>query len=180
VALCRALPDRERGDSHLAEVPSGRLNVARTGRLTVQLPGKCHTILSKPQASPANCRVPQAPHCRLVQSCLVQKSNPSPPAPLLLCWPGCPSQALPRLLAQADSHWGPSGLRYRSHRTPVEQICWFVDLEEYCLTPQVVMTGSLNTLQHSWQHSFTDGCSANTSGSLRGGEKGAERAQGLV
>ena len=33
------------------------------------------------------------------------------------------------------------------------------------LTPQVVMTGSLKTLQHSWQHSFTDGGSANTWGS---------------
>lgn len=33
------------------------------------------------------------------------------------------------------------------------------------LTPHVVMTGSLKTLQHSWQHSFTDGCSANTWGS---------------
>lgn len=33
------------------------------------------------------------------------------------------------------------------------------------LTPQVVITGSLNTLQQSWQHSFTEGCSANTSGS---------------
>lgn len=33
------------------------------------------------------------------------------------------------------------------------------------LTPQVVITGSLNTLQHSWQHSFTESCSANTSGS---------------
>lgn len=33
------------------------------------------------------------------------------------------------------------------------------------LTPHVVITGSLNTLQQSWQHSFTEGCSANTSGS---------------
>lgn len=33
------------------------------------------------------------------------------------------------------------------------------------LTPHVVITGSLNTPQHSWQHSFTEGCSANTSGS---------------
>lgn len=32
-------------------------------------------------------------------------------------------------------------------------------------TPHVVMTGSLKTLQQSWQHSFTDGCSANTWGS---------------
>ncbi len=30
------------------------------------------------------------------------------------------------------------------------------------LTPHVVMTGSLKTLQHNWQHSFTDGCSAKT------------------
>lgn len=33
------------------------------------------------------------------------------------------------------------------------------------LTPHVVMTGSLKTLQHNWQHSFTDGCSAKTWGS---------------
>lgn len=33
------------------------------------------------------------------------------------------------------------------------------------LTPHVVITGSLNTLQQSWQQSFTEGCSANTSGS---------------
>lgn len=33
------------------------------------------------------------------------------------------------------------------------------------LTPHVVITGSLNTPQQSWQHSFTEGCSANTSGS---------------
>lgn len=33
------------------------------------------------------------------------------------------------------------------------------------LTPQVVMTGSLKTLQHNWQQSFTDGCSAKTWGS---------------
>lgn len=32
-------------------------------------------------------------------------------------------------------------------------------------TPHVVMTGSLKTLQHSWQQSFTEGCSANTWGS---------------
>lgn len=36
---------------------------------------------------------------------------------------------------------------------------------QHKLTPHVVMTGSLKTLQHSWQHSFTDGCSANTWGS---------------
>lgn len=35
------------------------------------------------------------------------------------------------------------------------------------LTPHVVMTGSLKTLQHNWQHSFTDGCSAKTWGSCR-------------
>ena len=33
------------------------------------------------------------------------------------------------------------------------------------LTPHVVITGSLKTLQHNWQHSFTDGCSAKTWGS---------------
>lgn len=33
------------------------------------------------------------------------------------------------------------------------------------LTPHVVMTGSLKTLQHNWQQSFTDGCSAKTWGS---------------
>lgn len=35
------------------------------------------------------------------------------------------------------------------------------------LTPQVVMTGSLKTLQHNWQHSFTEGCSAKTWGSCK-------------
>lgn len=35
------------------------------------------------------------------------------------------------------------------------------------LTPHVVITGSLNTLQHNWQHSFTEGCSAKTCGSCR-------------
>lgn len=35
------------------------------------------------------------------------------------------------------------------------------------LTPHVVMTGSLKTLQHNWQHSFTEGCSAKTWGSYR-------------
>lgn len=35
------------------------------------------------------------------------------------------------------------------------------------LTPHVVMTGSLKTLQHNWQHSFTDGCSAKTWGSYK-------------
>lgn len=29
------------------------------------------------------------------------------------------------------------------------------------------MTGSLKTLQHNWQHSFTEGCSANTWGSYK-------------
>lgn len=43
------------------------------------------------------------------------------------------------------------------------------------LTPQVVMTGSLNTLQHSWQHSFTEGCSANTCGSWEVKERKGER-----
>lgn len=44
------------------------------------------------------------------------------------------------------------------------------------LTPQVVMTGSLNTLQHSWQQSLTEGCSANTCGSwVRKESKGRER-----
>jgi hypothetical protein len=45
------------------------------------------------------------------------------------------------------------------------------------LTPQVVITGSLNTLQQSWQHSFTEGCSANTSGSCTKQGKGGVRGQ---
>lgn len=43
------------------------------------------------------------------------------------------------------------------------------------LTPQVVMTGSLNTLQHSWQQSLTEGCSANTCGSWVRKESKGER-----
>ncbi len=37
------------------------------------------------------------------------------------------------------------------------------------------MTGSLNTLQHSWQQSLTEGCSANTCGSWEVKKKKKER-----
>lgn len=75
-----------------------------------------------------------------------------------------PQPGTASLLTQAGSRWGPSA---RARLQVTQDICGAQarDLEEGRLTPQVVMTGSLNTLQHSWQHSFTDGCSANTSGS---------------
>lgn len=48
-------------------------------------------------------------------------------------------------------------------------------LQNVC--PHVVITGSLNTLQHSWQHSFTEGCSANTSGSGSSSSSGSENVE---
>lgn len=44
---------------------------------------------------------------------------------------------------------------------------WMAERLKLKLTPHVVMTGSLKTLQHNWQQSFTDGCSAKTWGSCR-------------
>lgn len=49
-----------------------------------------------------------------------------------------------------------------THRTAESQE---LGVRVYVLTPHVVITGSLNTLQQSWQQSFTEGCSANTNGS---------------
>lgn len=62
------------------------------------------------------------------------------------------SQLRTRSKASSERHWPEEYLGLGSKR-----VC--------DLTPQVVITGSLNTLQQSWQHSFTEGCSANTSGS---------------
>lgn len=134
--------------------------------------------MSKPQASLANCGA-LTPCCRLVQSHPVGKpachTSIGIFAPTLANFPQ-PGTA--SLLTQAGSLWGPSG-RARLEGTQGIRGTQARDLEESCLTPQVVMTGSLNTLQHSWQHSFTDGCSANTSGSWR--EEGAgQRAQELI